>query len=78
MRARLLAHGFTEEFLGEDQPPATHYHLGGEPSGFYAEFLTPLVDAGGTFPDGVALLATLVSGTRRKSAYATLPGKNVN
>jgi hypothetical protein len=43
IRGRLLAAGFTEEFLGEDQPPATHYHLGGEPSGFYAEFLTPLV-----------------------------------
>lgn len=43
IRGRLLAAGFTEEFLGEDQPPATHYHLGGESSGFYAEFLTPLV-----------------------------------
>jgi hypothetical protein len=43
IRARLVAEGFTEEFLGEDQPPATHYHLGGESSGFYAEFLPPLV-----------------------------------
>ena len=43
IRARLVAQGFTEEFFGEDQPPATHYHLGGEFSGFYAEFLTPLV-----------------------------------
>jgi hypothetical protein len=34
IRARLVAEGFTEEFLGEDQPPATHYHLGGESSGF--------------------------------------------
>jgi hypothetical protein len=42
IRARLLAHGFTEEFLGNDRPPATHYLLSGEPSGFYAEFLTPL------------------------------------
>jgi hypothetical protein len=40
---RLLANGFHEEFLGEDRPPATHYHLGGESSEFYAEFLTPLV-----------------------------------
>src|SRR4051812_17789565 len=39
IRARLLAHGFIEEFLGNDHPPATHYHLGGEASGFYAEFL---------------------------------------
>jgi hypothetical protein len=46
VRARLLAHGFTEEFLGDDHPPATHYRLGGEASGFYAEFLTPLVGSG--------------------------------
>ena len=45
IRARLLAHGFTEDFLGDDRPPATHYHLGGEVSGFYVEFLAPL--AGG-------------------------------
>jgi Nucleotidyltransferase len=42
IRGRLLAYGFTEEFLGDDHPPATHYCLGGEPTGFYAEFLTPL------------------------------------
>jgi len=39
----LLAHGFTEECFGDDRPPATHYRLEGEPSGFYVEFLTPLV-----------------------------------
>jgi len=43
VRARLLAHGFSEELLGDDHPPATHYHLGDGASGFYAEFLTPLV-----------------------------------
>jgi Nucleotidyltransferase len=42
IRARLLAHGFNEEFFGEDRPPATHYCLGDEASGFYAEFLSPL------------------------------------
>jgi hypothetical protein len=46
IRERLLAHGFTEEFLGDDHPPATHYRLGGETSGFYAEFLTPLTGSG--------------------------------
>lgn len=39
----LLAHGFAEEFFGDDHPPATHYRLGDEVSGFYVEFLTPLV-----------------------------------
>lgn len=43
IHARLLAFGFQEEFFGNARPPATHYHLGGETSGFYAEFLTPLV-----------------------------------
>jgi hypothetical protein len=42
IRQRLLAHGFTEELLGEDRPPAAHYHLGDATSGFYAEFLAPL------------------------------------
>lgn len=38
----LIEAGFTEHFLGENHPPATHYELG-EEAGFYAEFLTPLV-----------------------------------
>src|SRR5438445_11071978 len=42
IRERLLTQGFAEEFLGDGHPPAIHYHLGGEESGFYAEFLTPL------------------------------------
>ena len=43
IRARLLTHGFKEEFLGDDLPPAAHYHLGDEASGFYVEFLSPLI-----------------------------------
>ncbi len=42
IRSQLVKFGFTEEFSGEAHPPATHYHLGGDNSGFYAEFLTPL------------------------------------
>lgn len=42
VRTRLLKAGFKEEFIGDDRPPATHYHYG-EGSGFYAEFLAPLV-----------------------------------
>lgn len=37
-----VAHGFQEEFRGDDVPPATLYHLRDSDSGFYAEFLTPL------------------------------------
>jgi hypothetical protein len=42
VRERLLQAGFKEEFIGEHQPPATHYHYGQE-GGFYLEFLTPLI-----------------------------------
>ncbi len=42
LRQWLLASGFREEFLGDDQPPATHYHLGEEGAGLYAVFLAPL------------------------------------
>jgi hypothetical protein len=43
IRELLAASGFEEDFLGDDRPPATHYRLRDETSGFYAEFLTPLV-----------------------------------
>lgn len=42
VRDRLLEAGFKEEFVGEHQPPATHYHYGQE-GGFYLEFVTPLI-----------------------------------
>lgn len=45
IRDRLHAAGFTEEFFGDEQPPATHYRLGTSEHGFYAEFLSPLVGA---------------------------------
>ena len=43
IRQRLISSGFTEEFLGRDHPPGTHYHLSDASSGFYFEFLTPLI-----------------------------------
>jgi hypothetical protein len=42
LRERLLAHGFSEQRLGDDKPPATHYHFAQAQTGFFAEFLTPL------------------------------------
>ena len=42
IREGLLKAGFIEQFAGEDRPPATHYHYG-KGSGFYAEFLSPLI-----------------------------------
>ena len=61
LRERLLARGFTEEFLGDDRPPVTHYQLRCDDAGFYVEFLTPLV--GGEFRrDGTRDVTTSVSG----------------
>ncbi len=38
--------GFQEELSGEDVPPISQYRLGAEDSGFYAEFLIPLIGSG--------------------------------
>jgi len=40
--ATLRAAGFREDFVGEYTPPITHYSLGTDDQGFFAEFLTPL------------------------------------
>ncbi len=40
LRDALKQAGFKEELSGEDTPPVTHYYLGEEDAGFYAEFLT--------------------------------------
>lgn len=38
--------GFKEDLFGEHRPPVSHYRLGEESGGFYAEFLTPLRGSG--------------------------------
>lgn len=40
--ARLESEGFKASYFGDDKPPAAHYELV-DASGFYAEFLIPLV-----------------------------------
>lgn len=40
LRDALKQAGFEEELSGEHTPPVTHYYLGEEDAGFYAEFLT--------------------------------------
>ena len=45
LRERLISNGFEEERLGEDKPPVTHYRLRGAETGFYAEFLSPVLGA---------------------------------
>ena len=46
VRTALTDAGFTEELFGDDAPPATHYRLGEDDAGFYAEFLTALHGSG--------------------------------
>jgi hypothetical protein len=46
LRKALSVAGFREELFGDDTPPVTHYRLGEEDAGFYAEFLTPLHGGG--------------------------------
>jgi hypothetical protein len=43
MRARVAASGFEEELIGDMRPPAIHYRLTAGSTGFYAEFITPLI-----------------------------------
>jgi hypothetical protein len=42
IREALEAAGFSRLFRGDNAPPVTHYHLGDDDGGFYAEFLVPL------------------------------------
>ena len=42
LKKALAKEGFDEELSGESTPPVTHYTLGEEELGFYAEFLTVL------------------------------------
>jgi len=46
IRDALSKADFKEELSGERKPPVTHYVLGDEGAGFYAEFLTPLHGSG--------------------------------
>lgn len=72
LRTALTDAGFTEELFGDDAPPATHYRLGEEDEGFYAEFLTPLQGRGvkrGGRPDATVLKAGV---TAQKMRYLDL------
>jgi hypothetical protein len=64
LRTALTDAGFTEELFGDDAPPATHYRLGEEDDGFYAEFLTPLQGRGvkrSGRPDATVLKASVTA-----------------
>ncbi len=76
IRQRLISSGFTEEFLGTDQPPATHYRLGDVASGFYVEFLTPL--AGGRYDPSKRRKSTLlVSGVTSQQLARQIPARRL-
>lgn len=46
IKAALIENGFRELLSGDHNPAVAHYTLGDEDSGFYAEFLTPLIGSG--------------------------------
>jgi hypothetical protein len=46
IKAALVDAGFQEQLSGDHRPPVTHYTLGEDDAGFYAEFLTPLHGSG--------------------------------
>jgi hypothetical protein len=72
LRDRLTHAGFKEKFLGEHQPPATHYQLGDDEGPFYVEFLTPLI--GGEYDrEGNRRATTQVAGiTSQNLRYVDL------
>lgn len=60
IKEALAKAGFNEELSGDHRPPVTHYALGDDDAGFYAEFLTPLVGSGvkrDGKPDATVLVA---------------------
>lgn len=61
--------GFREQLLSDHTPPVAEYVLGDETTGFYLEFLTPLV-GGGVKRGGRQAATTLVGGvTAQKLRY---------
>jgi nucleotidyltransferase-like protein len=46
IKSALAKAGFNEQLSGDHRPPVTHYALGDDDAGFYAEFLTPLQGSG--------------------------------
>lgn len=71
LRTLLIGAGFSEELLGEDKPPVTHYRLGGK-GGLFVEFITDQ-PGGGYKRDGQRDDTILVSGvTAQKLQYVQL------
>jgi len=73
IRAALQAHGFNQQLTGSLQPPVTRYILGEDGgTGFYAEFLTPLVGRAYT-REGAPLATEAQSGiTAQRLRYLDL------
>ncbi|SRR5579872_4917704 len=68
---RLEQSGFKEELLGDHRPPVSQYRLKEDSSGFYAEFLSPLI--GGVENRGKPTATITVAGvTSQKLRYLDL------
>jgi hypothetical protein len=72
IQERLIGAGFEKELMGHHHPPVSRYTLGEEASGFYAEFLTPLIGRG-ISKDGEQLATVNKDGvTAQKLRYLEL------
>src|SRR5690349_12710952 len=72
LRTLLIGAGFSEELLGDDRPPITHYRLGEKGGGLFVEFITDQ-PGGGYKRDGGRDDTVLVSGvTAQKLQYVHL------
>src|SRR5690242_710674 len=67
LRTLLIGAGFTEELLGDDRPPVTHYRLGEKGGGLFVEFITDQ-PGGGYKRDGGRDDTVLVRGSPHKSS----------
>lgn len=70
--AALQTAGFQRELRGEHTPPVTHYRLGDEDQGFYAEFLVPLQGSGYRRGGGVDATVTKAGITAQKLRHLEL------
>lgn len=64
--------GFEKSHFGDDTPPVTHFHLGGEEGTFYVEFLVPLTGSAHRRNGTADATATIAGVTAQKLRHVDL------
>ena len=70
--SRLRDAGFAVDLTGDDVPPVTRYRQGGQESGFYVEFVTPLRGSGVTRNRRPDVTTSIAGVTAQKLRYVEL------